>query len=584
VWSASWTYAFDRLGLHTVSANATNGGSWLNHSWSVLTLINFSGGVHKYDQPLMLPNPGGWEDGFIFDFNVWLENGTYHLYYAGDNIGNREIGYANSSDGFNWTKYSGNPILSPGSAGSWDDKEVFWTPGVEKINGTYWVYYNAFGYTDGPGSGLAKGTEPWDLTKFAGNPVIDDQYELVAYRINNSFWLGYNDYCRSDYVYSLDGENWTYGDNNPVVVASDAGAWASSCIYQQKIFVMNDTVYILYVGDNDKVGIGYCRMNDWENITLIEEYNPIIDDEDSGWQSGILGGNFIYNETHDMFDTWYTTWEAMGFGWVYDVTDRNGSPLVSKLFISPDDDESDVSTSLGSVMFNLTDAEGDSMDYTVETSPDIGNSSGSSVGIGEYSCLLVNLSYGTTYRWFVNVTDGNSWSNNTFTFTTEGTLPDDTLPPEISDVTITMSDPFDTDTSFGWENISCTVIDDVMVKTVLLNITYPDMHTETKTMVKQGNNYFCNTTLSEIGTYNYYIWANDSSNNINTSTPDVLTIPPNWDIFVDGVCNGLDVTWVSIYWMNTGDPGWIRADINNDGVVNGLDVTFISLHWMETWS
>ncbi|EMR74687.1 hypothetical protein MBGDF03_00270 [Thermoplasmatales archaeon SCGC AB-540-F20] len=198
--------------------------------------------------------------------------------------------------------------------------------------------------------------------------MIDDQYELVPYKINDSFWLGYNDYCRSDYVYSLDGENWTYGDNNPVVVASDAGAWASSCIYQQKIFVMNDTVYILYVGDNDKVGVGYCRMNDWENITLIEEYNPIIDDEDSGWQSGVLGGNFIYNETHDMFDTWFTTWEAMGFGWVYDVTDRNGSPLVSKLFISPDDDESDVSTSLESVTFSLTDAEGDSMDYTVETS------------------------------------------------------------------------------------------------------------------------------------------------------------------------------------------------------------------------
>ncbi|EMR74688.1 protein of unknown function (DUF2341) [Thermoplasmatales archaeon SCGC AB-540-F20] len=138
VWSASWTYTFDRLGLHRVSASATNGGSWVNHSWSVLTVVNFSGGVHKYDEPLMLPNPDGWEDGFIFDFCLWLENGTYHLYYAGDNIGDREIGYANSSDGFSWTKYSGNPILSPGPASSWDDKEVFWTPGIEKINGTYW--------------------------------------------------------------------------------------------------------------------------------------------------------------------------------------------------------------------------------------------------------------------------------------------------------------------------------------------------------------------------------------------------------------------------------------------------------------
>ena len=96
----------------------------------------------------------------------------------------------------------------------------------------------------------------------------------------------------------------------------------------------------------------------------------------------------------------------------------HGKLWVSGGCISPDD-ESDVSTSLGSVMFNLTDAEGDSMDYTVETSPDVGSSSGSSVGIGEYSCPLFDLSYSTTYRWFVNVTDGNSWSNITFSFTTE---------------------------------------------------------------------------------------------------------------------------------------------------------------------
>ena len=73
---------------------------------------------------------------------------------------------------------------------------------------------------------------------------------------------------------------------------------------------------------------------------------------------------------------------------------------------------------------------------------------------------------------------------------------------------------------------------------------------------------------------------------MNVSGVDGFVMPPNWDINADGLCNGLDVTPISLNWL-AGDGsnlGWIRADINNDGWVNGLDVTFISLHWLETWS
>jgi len=43
------------------------------------------------------------------------------------------------------------------------------------------------------------------------------------------------------------------------------------------------------------------------------------------------------------------------------------------------------------------------------------------------------------------------------------------------------------------------------------------------------------------------------------------------------------VTQMSLEWQSTGSNGWIREDITNDGNVNFMDITQISLHWLETW-
>jgi len=70
---------------------------------------------------------------------------------------------------------------------------------------------------------------------------------------------------------------------------------------------------------------------------------------------------------------------------------------------------------------------------------------------------------------------------------------------------------------------------------------------------------------------------------VNTSSVDMFDMPPNWDITMDGTCNFMDITMISIKWLSTGSNGWIREDITNDGWVNFMDITQISLHWMESW-
>src|SRR5262249_7561676 len=72
--------------------------------------------------PVMSPSEP-WEggadnpEGEASPVTVLKEKGKYILYYHGVQGTTRRIGRAESSDGVTWTKYPGNPILSPGAAG-----------------------------------------------------------------------------------------------------------------------------------------------------------------------------------------------------------------------------------------------------------------------------------------------------------------------------------------------------------------------------------------------------------------------------------------------------------------------------------
>ena len=76
------------------------------------------------------------------------------------------------------------------------------------------------------------------------------------------------------------------------------------------------------------------------------------------------------------------------------------------------------------VSFDLKDYQGDLMNWTVETQPDIGFGGANGVGDGRYNIAISGLEYYTNYTWFVNATDGTYWTRRTYVFTTtpEGIL------------------------------------------------------------------------------------------------------------------------------------------------------------------
>jgi predicted GH43/DUF377 family glycosyl hydrolase len=83
---------------------------------------------------------------------VWVEGGVYYLFYfgtteAGYEGGRKTLNVATSTDLYNWERFSGNPVIEPEGEG-WRN-EAIWHPHIQKVEGTYYLFFNASGVVDG---------------------------------------------------------------------------------------------------------------------------------------------------------------------------------------------------------------------------------------------------------------------------------------------------------------------------------------------------------------------------------------------------------------------------------------------------
>jgi predicted GH43/DUF377 family glycosyl hydrolase len=145
--------------------------------------------------PILTPQDGAvWEHGGLYRPDLFLEDGTYHLYYNAktDSLPKSEgggwheqTGVATSTDLKHWTRYEGNPILHNGPRGSATypasnplhdqspptpdsrDSRFASNPFVVKYGSDYAMFYFGFGYQR-PGRAcemLALGNNPFHFTK-----------------------------------------------------------------------------------------------------------------------------------------------------------------------------------------------------------------------------------------------------------------------------------------------------------------------------------------------------------------------------------------------------------------------------------
>ncbi len=178
------------------------------------------GWVKAAGNPLLSPGaPGAWDDQYAFAPNVILDGGTYKMWYAASSVASpsRKIGYATSPEGLTWTKYGSAPLLSPGVAGSWDANGVSF-PMVIKDGSTYKLWYTGM---DASGIG------------------------------------------RVGYATSPDGITWTKSASNPVLNVGAAGTWDSTYVGMVGVVKVGTAFKLWYRGGNETSGgIGYATSPD----------------------------------------------------------------------------------------------------------------------------------------------------------------------------------------------------------------------------------------------------------------------------------------------------------------------------------
>ena len=163
------------------------------------------------------------------------EDGLYRLWYTGYNddlSDNRFLGYAFSNDGLNWTRYSGNPLITD----EWvEDMQVV------KQDGMYYMF--AEGRNDIAHLLTSEDGIHWqnvgdlDVRKTNGEPISKGPYGTPTVWIENGTWFLF--YERNDLgiwlASSKDLKIWTNVQDDPVIQMGPDK-------YDQKAVAMNQIV------------------------------------------------------------------------------------------------------------------------------------------------------------------------------------------------------------------------------------------------------------------------------------------------------------------------------------------------------
>ncbi len=117
---------------------------------------------------------GKWDDNGVFDPSVLLMDKTFHMWFSGysDDKIYHSIGHATSIDGVTWDRDVNNPVLNQGTSGNWDDHEIL-SPSVVYNGSEYHMYYHAEGSSSsGVHIGHATSPDGVSWTKDSQNPVL----------------------------------------------------------------------------------------------------------------------------------------------------------------------------------------------------------------------------------------------------------------------------------------------------------------------------------------------------------------------------------------------------------------------------
>ena len=224
-------------------------------------------GIHwiKYaNNPVLDTGQSGeWDSESVASPTVIYVNGQYKMWYTGDNgSDHNRIGLSTSNDGIHWTKYSGNPVLQRGDSDSWESWHVQ-NPTVIYDGSTYKMWYE--GLNDTYRIGYATSSDGIHWQKYSGNPVLDidesSSWENGAVGHpsvifdNNQYIMfyqgsghGLNPGWQIGMAFSNDGIHWQKYVQNPVIPLGDSGEWDDAHVVAPSAILVNGNYKVWYGG------------------------------------------------------------------------------------------------------------------------------------------------------------------------------------------------------------------------------------------------------------------------------------------------------------------------------------------------
>ncbi len=167
-----------------------------------------------YNPVLDLGPSGSWDSLCSAYPHIVVTDSQYYMFYSGSNGSEGGVGLATSTDGIHWTKYAGNPILTHGAPGSWEDVHTMGVGGAVNKDGTFYMIFGGANTTTSEAAlGIAVSSDGRVWTKYVNNPVIrrGNSYQWDATQLSGGklmflhnkfyYWYGGTDY--SNYLWQI---------------------------------------------------------------------------------------------------------------------------------------------------------------------------------------------------------------------------------------------------------------------------------------------------------------------------------------------------------------------------------------------
>ncbi len=243
------------------------GSIYIYVTWGVPNNFNW---VDYQGNPMILSTQKFYDYYGVTQPIILYDQGIFKMWYAGVAASSKSyILYAESVDGLTWVNYSGNPVLSAGRYGEWDDLSV--SPGaIIKENGTYKLYYTGWSNEYGNWNiGLATSIDGKKWTKYP-NPILMGttgwQSQIIPssiVKIGDSYFLYFTGrnypYYSIGVAVSNDGINFARYSENPILVSNQP--WESTGVLEGSVLKDNGKLIMVF-GNSGSDGFGIATSMD----------------------------------------------------------------------------------------------------------------------------------------------------------------------------------------------------------------------------------------------------------------------------------------------------------------------------------